>query len=299
MKSFARFSASKTIVAKYKEAFALFPSHQISYNAHMLQEMYYDAWSFFSLVTWEKYPIYDLCRIGAQWSNKYALLAKWLMYYYQYLHDVSIVDKISSLSLSYNKFTQQIILDHYWLAKLHTQFYVLSTKYLDLVVEKIESTFSYPIVIKNPILERWLWIELVVDRKYLYKYCLDAIAEGWSTSNILVQQFFAASNDYRAIVVWWNVLGVFSKSNPDGFKHNVAQWGKIMPVTLSESQKNIITTAVSYMWLDVCWVDFFMNSEGDVIFIEFNDIPQYVWFEATSWLSFIKEFQKRVEKKLA
>jgi glutathione synthase/RimK-type ligase-like ATP-grasp enzyme len=265
----------------------------------MLQEIYYDAWSFFSLITWEKYPIYDLCRIGAQWSKKYALLAKWLIYYYQYLHNVPVVDNISSLSLSYNKFTQQITLDYHWLAKLHTQFYVLSTKYLDCIIEKIESTFSYPVVVKNPILERWLWVELIVDWDYLYKHCLDAIAEGWSMSNILVQQFFVAPNDYRAVVVWWKILGVFSKSNPDGFKHNVAQWGKIASVVLSELQKRTIITAVSYMWLDVCWVDFFMNDDGDLIFIEFNDIPQYSGLEETSWLSFIQEFQKRVEERLA
>jgi hypothetical protein len=43
MKLFARFSASKTIVAKYQEGFALFPSNKVVFTAHMLQEIYYDA----------------------------------------------------------------------------------------------------------------------------------------------------------------------------------------------------------------------------------------------------------------
>lgn len=299
MKSFARFSASKTVIAKYKEAFLSEPSKKVLFTAHMLQEVYYDNWSFFSLVTWEKYPLYDLCRIGALWSRKYSLLVKWLIYYYHYIHHIPMVDRVSTVSLNYNKFTQQIILDHYWLAKLRTQFYVLSKKYLETILDSIESVFSYPLVVKNPLLERGLWVELISSRDALYEYCLVAIQEWWSMSNMLVQQFFSSPNDYRAVVIGWKILGVFSKSNPNGFKHNVAQWWKITAVTLYDSQKKTIIDAVAHMWLDVCWVDFFMNSDGDLIFIEFNDIPQYAWFEETSWLSFIQEFKKRVESKLA
>lgn len=243
-------------------------------------------------------PEYDLYCIGSQGALKYHLLAKWLIYRYHHLQKKQIIDPFFWQALSYNKLTQQLLLDFHGRSKLKTQFFVVSKKYLSTIQSIVEETFHYPVVVKKLLLHRWVWVELISDSTTMSDYLLSCLEWSPAQASILVQEYYPATEDYRSVVIGGKVVGTFTRSNPESFKHNVAQGGKVTNRVLNDEQTALIETVVSVIQLDIAGVDFFVTPAGEIIFIEINDIPQYTWFEDATGKLFIKELLQYVSHRL-
>jgi hypothetical protein len=280
---FLRVTGSHTIAKKYNQWYMLW-WNEVHWDVLKIQNVYYDRW-FKLLSTKELIPLYDVYRVG--WlEGIYKIMVTAFMYYYAILKGRYFLDPISTSCGMYTKLFQQLIFDDMQCPSLKTMAFCVSWTTKEHVAKIIDESFDFPLVIKNPSLDRWLWVEKINTPKDLDIYLHNILSKKLERC-ILVQEFYPASHDYRALVVGDKVVGVFQRSNPDSFKHNISQWGTGKSVQISSSMASLFVQATKSVGLDVWWVDFFRDGGEKVVLIEINRMPQYTWFENTTEKKFL------------
>ena len=139
-------------------------------------------------------------------------------------------------------------------------------KYYDEVKAMI-SSYTYPFIVKERFGSYGEQVYLVHDEKE-FKALLEKVGK----SPLLVQEYIqaAAGRDYRINVVGRQVITAVERYNPNDFRSNVNQGGKMREVHISPKVRRLALNAVRAVGADFAGVDIIFNEKGEPLVIEVN-----------------------------
>lgn len=292
---FVRLAWSVKIVKQYTDEFArLNGVYDVYGDTLHVKNIYYDKW-FRYIATKELIPEYDVYRVWAMgWRYKHMALS--MVYYYGQLLKKRFLDSICIGQTPYTKMMEHICFDTYGYPTLKTMFFCPSKKTIDRIQQIVVDEFSFPLIVKDPTEDRGEWVVKLENISELEKYIHDYVCS-WSDAWVLVQEFYEAPCDYRALVIGDRVIGWFQRANSSSFKHNIAQWAVAEAIEFPIEIKNLCVEVTRSLGLDIGGVDFFWDGWTDVRLIEVNKMPQYAGFEEATWKSFIQNVFAYLAKK--
>jgi RimK family alpha-L-glutamate ligase len=135
----------------------------------------------------------------------------------------------------------------------------------------IESTFSYPFVIKAAgSCGRSVW---KISRFTEIEEHLSAIEDTKNKESIIIQEYVeTSSEEFRALVFLGEVVAVIKRSS-DSFYNNHAQGGIVSAGLMSESERKLALEAAKISGLDYVGVDFMRDANGEPVFMELQTGP--------------------------
>lgn len=293
---FVRLAWSVKIVKKYTGEFArLNGVYDVYGDTLFVKNIYYDRW-FRYIATKELIPEYDVYRVWAMgWRYKHMALS--MTYYYGRLLKKTFLDAICIGQTPYTKMMEHICFDTYGYPTLKTMFFCPSKRTKAEIEQIIIDDFSFPVIVKDPTADRGEWVVKIENINDLEEYMREYISS-WSDAWVLVQEFYEAKCDYRALVIGDKVIGWFQRANSRSFKHNIAQWAAAQAVEFPQEIKKLCVEVTRYLGLDIWGVDFFWDGWADVRLIEVNKMPQYAGFEQATGSSYIQNLFKYINEKM-
>jgi glutathione synthase/RimK-type ligase-like ATP-grasp enzyme len=251
-------------------------------------DLYYENWFKF-INNWESIKNYDLYWVwwGTNWLTKWSSMIKWLIYSLWILNKKNIIDKQKVHNLCNDKFTQILFCEHYWFSVPKSIFFLIDEIYYDKYLNILEKKFEYPFIAKLPNVDRGDWVFLINSKEELLKLFIN-FKWDW----ILFQEKIENNWDYRIITIWDKVIGWIKRYNPNDYRNNVWKWWITEAINVSEKIENIAIDVTKKFNLSISGIDFFILDNWDYYIIEINDLPQYSWFEKTTWISYSTEVLK-------
>lgn len=243
-------------------------------------DLFYDIdWKFKFIETQKVLCDYDYFWIG---GTRGLPFKSSFIYHYIHLLKKKIIDSRVALTLDMSKLSQIVVLNYLSIPIPKSLFFVNTRNLLETKIEIIEERFSYPMVLKDPTLDRGEWVSLVENKLQLRKYLEDAMP--WNC--VLIQEFIENDWDYRVIATRKGILGVIKRYNKNDFRNNISVWGESQVIeNLPEAVENATAQILEKYGLDVAGIDFFIKW-NEFYVIEINDLPQYSAFEKATWVSY-------------
>lgn len=283
MKKILRLTGTKNILKnelKFKEAAQKVWNIDIDFLCYL--DLFFDIdWNFKNIYTEEKVWKYDFFWIG---GIKGIPFKNSLTYYYIHLLKKSLIDQRVASFLDNSKLSQIVLLQHLKIKIPKSMFFVASKENKKIHKELILKRFSYPFILKNPILDRGEGVFLIKNETDLNIH--------FQTKNYpcyLIQNFIENDGDYRVLTTKEKILWVIKRFNEKDFRNNISAGGiskmvKDIPTEIITISKKILEE----YGLDIAGIDFFIK-DGSYYVIEINDFPQYAWFEEATGLSYAEE----------
>ncbi len=270
---------------KYKNLYQnLFDKKDIEITVKNFSEFYFHNWEILSLNNNKKFneKDFDLLwqTISTPFAKAFFLINK--------DKDIYIIDKKNYEKTFYqnNKLNQSIIQrknninsidDLYFLINLD-EFNIV--KYEKIIVEKL----WLPVVAKEVNWNRGEAVFLINTNEELKNIILK-----YNKNNewIMFQKFEKNDWDYR-VIFFKNKYVWCMKRKSDNFLNNVSSWWETEKVELNEEIIEKLSKITDFFWLDIVWIDIFIDNKWEYKIIEVNDTPQLFWFS--------KLFPKEIEK---
>jgi hypothetical protein len=246
-------------------------------------DLYYDNWFRF-LKNWDLLKDYD---INWVWWSLWISMLQWFIYDRWHLKWQKIIDEQKMNHIWKDKFIQTIFAVNKKYNIPNTLFFIIDTNYTYKYVDIIEKKFSYPFIWKLYNVERWDWVFLIKTNYDLIEFISNN--EWWW---LLFQNMIENDWDYRVIVIWEKILWTIKRYNKDDYRNNVWKWWTTQIANISDNLKKISLEITKWFWLSISWIDYFIDKYWNYTIIEINDLPQYSWFEKTTWISYSIEVLK-------
>lgn len=156
------------------------------------------------------------------------------------------------------------------------------------ILSVIENDFSFPVVVKNPYLQKGMGVSLCSSKKEL----LSRFRNNFSP--LLVQKFIENDGDYR-IIIFKNKFLLSSKrqkTKDDEFRNNIALGGKVvdeLPPSDIIKMCEFISTKINYS--DVLGFDIIQDKNtGKYFIMEINTGPHFFSFSVSSNIDVVNIF---------
>lgn len=141
----------------------------------------------------------------------------------------------------------------------------------DAIIVEIETTFSYPLVVKRSSGQGGDGVFLIHNREEL----LEAIPT--VKPNVIVQEFIDSSpgKDYRVFVVDGKISSAYMRYNDGDFKSNLCSGGHRMLYSPTSEEIDIACKIGRALPLSSISVDFMHGKNGEPIVCEMNSNPNF------------------------
>ena len=162
-------------------------------------------------------------------------------------------------------------------------------------VDKIESTFNYPIVVKESFGSMGKGVYLVSDRKELL-----SVMEKVKVKPHLFQRYYGAKRgvDVRVIVIGQKAICAMERINLTDFRSNVAQGGGGKIIELTDEFRRSAECCAKILGLDYCGVDLLYGDGGEPIVCEVNSNAFFTGMEKTTGFNVAKAYAEYVVKEI-
>ncbi len=139
-------------------------------------------------------------------------------------------------------------------------------------LEYARKTLHFPLVIKEAYGSFGKQVYLANDMDEA-----SAIIKSLHHKEFLIQEFIATSQgrDVRVNVVGQKVVSSMLRYNPDDFRSNITNGGKMKPYKLNEQQKNMALKACETLGLDFAGVDLLFGEHDEPLVCEVNSNPHF------------------------
>ena len=157
-------------------------------------------------------------------------------------------------------------------------------------VSQIESTLSYPVVLKALSGSHGKGVFLCDGRETLIDV-VELISHTQSTANFILQEFISSSRgkDIRVITIGGRAIGAMLRESVDGsFKANISRGGKAKEFVLNPEVEWLSTETSRVLGMDVAGVDLLFDGERYVV-CEANSSPGFVGFETATGVNVAKQ----------
>lgn len=281
MKHILRFTGSKKLLAGeavFKESAK--KVGDVDIDMLYYGDYFYDIdWNFKNIHSGEKLKNYDYFRIGGQ---KGLPFKKALIYYFGHLLKKKLIDPKTLYNLDHSKLSQLLFLNYYNIPTPKSIFFMKNEENIEVHIKLVTERFTYPLVLKDPLLNKGKGVCLIKDKKGLKDYLSNA-EDG---ACILIQEFIENNWDYRVIATKKGVVLSVKRYNKQDFRNNASLGGEVEKVDqLPKSIEEVSQKILEGYGLDVSGIDFFIEDEQFLV-IEINSFPDYKPFEEATGISY-------------
>lgn len=139
------------------------------------------------------------------------------------------------------------------------------------LIERIKSIFEFPLILKEAYGSFGDQVYLIQNLQELYKKLKEI-----GNKEFLVQEFISETSgrDVRVNVVGNKVVASILRENPNDFRSNITNGGKMKNYEPEENFKNLALAATSALGLDFAGVDILFGNDGPII-CEVNSNPHF------------------------
>lgn len=151
----------------------------------------------------------------------------------------------------------------------------------EALLDKVESEFGYPVVVKECYGSLGRGVRLVKNREEL-----KAAAESVRLKPHLFQEYVGArfGSDVRVMVAGGKAIGAVERRSPNDFRANVSLGGSARRFDADPETLRAAEQAASVMGLTFCGVDFLISENG-LILNEVNSNPFFGGFEKATGIN--------------
>ena len=159
------------------------------------------------------------------------------------------------------------------------------------IIDRVESAFGYPVVVKLSYGSRGTGVFKANDRKEL----TDIMSKVKMYPH-LFQRFIAqsAGKDMRVIVIGGKAIGAIMRRSETDFRSNVGLGGSAQAVDLPDSVKVIAERTADILGLDYCGIDFLLSP--DPLVCEVNSNAFFDAFEAATNINVAAAYAEHIIK---
>lgn len=173
--------------------------------------------------------------------------------------------------------------------------YYPNAQYSQIILDKVEQTFGYPLVAKECFGSWGKNVFLIENRLQLKEF-----ATATKLKPHLFQEYIASSEgkDIRVIVIGGKAIGAMLRQNSTDFRSNIEMGGVGKPIQLNKEYAILCENVANILGLDYCGIDLLLDKNNSPLVCEVNSNAFFRTFEKVTGINVAKLYAQFIINKM-